>query len=149
MRKEFTPFQILAIEDWSFRQMAEKAHSFLSVSLARDSLDLNSVVLDLFIGSQSQQVSGTISSGMHKPILRSLKWELIANEAGASFSLRNVRTRRYLGMRLGEKVKDGYTLREVEHAFQWDIRADVYEGSPEPSLYVHLVSQLFERTDNI
>ncbi|KAH6880333.1 hypothetical protein BKA70DRAFT_1343754 [Coprinopsis sp. MPI-PUGE-AT-0042] len=66
-------------------------------------------VINQFVGSKFQQ------------------WK-IAKAVGQSYTIRNVGTQMYLGMSVGERVRDGYKLVEVEHAFPWDIRPEDYIG---------------------
>ncbi|KAH6902276.1 hypothetical protein BKA70DRAFT_1435431 [Coprinopsis sp. MPI-PUGE-AT-0042] len=72
---------------------------------SRMSLEANGgqAVTNQFVGSKLQQ------------------WEII-KVVGQSYSIRNVGTQKYLGMKLGERVRDGYELVAVEHAFPWDVR---------------------------
>lgn len=48
------------------------------------------------------------------------QWE-ITNVREGSYSIRNVATQRYLGMKRGGRVSDDHELYEVDHAFIWDI----------------------------
>ncbi|KAH6902269.1 hypothetical protein BKA70DRAFT_1307527 [Coprinopsis sp. MPI-PUGE-AT-0042] len=64
-------------------------------------------VIGRFIGSKLQQ------------------WE-ISRVVGQSYSIRNLGTQMYLGMRAGERVRDGYEIVEVQHPFPWDIRTKSY-----------------------
>jgi hypothetical protein len=41
-----------------------------------------------------------------------------------AYSIRNVATRKYLGMKLGDPVKDRDEVCEVEQVFPWDVRGD-------------------------
>ncbi|KAH6906872.1 hypothetical protein BKA70DRAFT_1285687 [Coprinopsis sp. MPI-PUGE-AT-0042] len=60
-------------------------------------------ILGEFIASETQQ------------------WEL-AKMYNAAYSIRNIATRRYLGMDLGDFVRDRYELHEVDHVFPWNLR---------------------------
>jgi hypothetical protein len=50
------------------------------------------------------------------------QWE-VSRLSGASYSIRNIASRRYLGMKVGAKVTEGYDLLAVDHVFPWDIMA--------------------------
>ncbi|KAH6880321.1 hypothetical protein BKA70DRAFT_1238885 [Coprinopsis sp. MPI-PUGE-AT-0042] len=90
-------------------------------------------VVNWFMGSKLQQ------------------WE-IAKVVGQLYSIRNVGTQRYLGMRVNERVRNGYKLVDVEEAFPWEIRPTEYVGRVPPLMlcvpYTDYVTVLDHKEDS-